>query len=228
MMLERGGFDTDIALTAADAKRLLAENAYAAMTVDLALPDQLGTSLIRELRTEEGTRELPIIVVSAHVDAGSKELNGDAFGIIDWISKPFDPERILRGIRLAVRRHDNGKPRVLHVEDDPDVLTVVSNIVGNAAEVTPAKDLKEARRWLSDEDFDLVILDLILPDGSGERLIPFLRKPASGSIPVIVFSAKEMSRETAENVAAALVKSETSNEDLMNTIKSILDVREQI
>ena len=226
MMLEQGGFDTDVALTAAEAKRLLAENAYAAMTVDLALPDQLGTSLIRELRTDEKTRDLPIVVVSAHIDAGSKELNGDAFGIIDWISKPIDPERVLQGVRMAVRGSDNGTPRVLHVEDDPDMLTVVANIVGNAAEVTPAKSLKEAQRRLRDEDFDLVILDLMLPDGSGESLIPSLRKPGGRATPVIVFSVKEASRDTAEGVAAALVEAQTSNEDLLNTIKSFLDVRE--
>ena len=102
---------------------------------------------------------------------------------------------------------------------------MVANIVGNAAEVTPAKSLREAQRRLRDEDFDLVILDLILPDGSGESLIPSLRKPGGRATPVIVFSVKEASRDAAEGVATALVKSQTSNEGLLISIKSFLDVR---
>ena len=222
MMLEQGGFAADVALTAAKAKRLLAENDYAAMTVDLALPDQLGTSLIRQLRAGDRTRDLPIVVVSANVDTGLKELNDDAFGIIDWIGKPIDPERVLRSIRRALR-HGDGSPRVLHVEDDPDVLTVVANIVGESGEVVPARSLKEAKQRLRDEDFDLVILDLTLPDGSGEDLIPALRSsPGGRATPVIVFSVMEVSRQAAEGVAASLLKARTSNEDLLNTIVSCL------
>ena len=222
MMLEQGGFAADVALTAAEAKRLLAENDYAAMTVDLALPDQLGTSLIRQLRAGDRTRDLPIVVVSANVDTGLKELNDDAFGIIDWIGKPIDPERVLRSIRRALR-HGDGSPRVLHVEDDPDVLTVVANIVGESGEVVPARSLKEAKQRLRDEDFDLVILDLTLPDGSGEDLIPALRSsPGGRATPVIVFSVMEVSRQAAEGVAASLLKARTSNEDLLNTIVSCL------
>ena len=224
IMLEEGGLGVDVAYDAAQAKRMLAEAGYAALTVDLDLPGQTGISLIRELRDAEPTRGIPIIVISAYVDRGSKELNGDAVGVIDWMAKPIDPERLLRGIGIAIRQHGNGRPRILHVEDDPDVREVVSTITRDIAEVTAANDLRAAKGLLERESFDLVLLDLLLPDGDGEDLLPLLRRPGKPATPVIVFSVKEMSRDSAQRVAAALVKSQTSNADLLATVRSLLDV----
>jgi PAS domain S-box-containing protein len=87
MMLEQSGLDTDIASNAMQAKQLLALHVYAAMTLDLGLPDQSGISLIRELRSNKQTANLPIIVVSANADKGRKELNAEAFSVVDWIVK---------------------------------------------------------------------------------------------------------------------------------------------
>jgi DNA-binding response OmpR family regulator len=102
MMLEQGGFAVDVALDATQAKRLLAERSYEGMTLDLRLPDQDGISLIRELRSQERTRALPIVVVSVKASEGKKELNGEAFLVMDWIDKPIDHSRLIRAVREAV------------------------------------------------------------------------------------------------------------------------------
>ncbi|UUZ64153.1 response regulator [Polaromonas sp. P1-6] len=47
MMLDKGGFEADMVHSAAQALELLTIQAYAAMTVDLRLPDQDGASLIQ-------------------------------------------------------------------------------------------------------------------------------------------------------------------------------------
>ena len=65
LMLEQDGLVADIAYDAAQAKQMLAQCNYAAMTLDLALPDQNGIAFIRELRIDKKTASLPIIVVSA-------------------------------------------------------------------------------------------------------------------------------------------------------------------
>ena len=81
-------------------------------------------------------------------------------------------------------------------------------------------NLQEARRKLAQETFDLIILDLNLPDGSGLDLLSML--PEHTSIPVVVFSAEEVGKDVAQQVAAALVKSRTSNEKLLETIKTFV------
>lgn len=74
--------------------------------------------------------------------------------------------------------------------------------------------------------FDLVILDLMLPDGDGEDILPLLNKPGQPSIPVIVFSAKDIPREVAKNIQAALTKSRTSTQDLLSIIRSTIQSRQ--
>ncbi len=217
-ILKNGGFETDIAYTALDAKRFLEQNNYNAMTLDLILPDEDGIGLIRELRKMEKTKDLPIIVVSVNASEGYKELNG-GFAIMDWLDKPIDTERLLSVVKMACVTKTDGKPCVLHIEDDPDVCHVVSTVLQNDMDVVCAGSLHEAKQKLGQRGFDMVILDLILPDGDGVDMLPYLK-----AIPVVIYSAKDVGRDISGKVAASLVKSRTSGEELLNTIRSILRI----
>ena len=64
----------------------------------------------------------------------------------------------------------------------------VDALVGRAADLYAAKTFGEAERRLANERFDLVILDLMLPDGVVEDLLPRLKGPGRSPTPVIVFS----------------------------------------
>ena len=217
MILREGGIDSDVAYDAEHAKALLTRNDYLAMTLDLMLPGQDGISLLRELREAAATHDLPVVVVSAKASEGRDELNGGAVNIVDWMNKPIDAERLLADLR-GLACHEDNRPRILHVEDDPDVASVVQAVLEEVAEVEVVATLAEARRQLASDNFQLVILDLTLPDGNGEELLPLLRHRTGGSIPVVVFSASEMEADLAESVSKALVKSLTSNEQLLDSI----------
>jgi DNA-binding NarL/FixJ family response regulator len=90
--------------------------------------------------------------------------------------------------------------------------------------VEPAFTLAEARRRLAEESFDLVILDLALPDGSGMDLLPLLGH-LTPPMPVLIFSAHEVDGEVAGRAASVLIKSQTSNRMLLETIRSVLASR---
>jgi PAS domain S-box-containing protein len=222
LMLEREGYRADVALDAAEARRLLRERSYAALTLDLVLPGQDGISLIRELRGNEATSRLPIVVVSVCAEDGRAELNGGAVGVVDWLVKPIDEHRLRSAMRQATRRPLGAGALILHVEDDPDLQRVVAAIVDSDATVEQALDLAAARERLARRRFDLVILDLSLPDGSGLELLPFLGSldPAT---PVLIFSAHEVDAAVADRVASVLVKSQTSNRELLERIRAALD-----
>ena len=221
LMLEQNGLLTHVARNAAQARQLLGLHDYAAMTLDLGLPDQNGISLIRELRTNKKTAYLPIIVVSANASKGRKELNGDAFTVIDWINKPIDHAHLVSALEQAIAQSASTRPRVLHVEDDADIYRVVHTIVGGIADTENAPTVAAARKLLRDRHFDLAILDVTLPDGSGMELLRELNS-ASPPVPVMVFSAHEITKEVAVQVQAFLVKSRTDNEQLLATIKRIV------
>ena len=223
-MLSNDGVAADIVYNAADAKQALLDNHYDAMTLDLVLPDQDGISLVREIRQIEETRELPIVVVSAKAIEGKKELNGHAFGIIDWIQKPIDQAYLNATLLRAIRSGPDFKPHILHVEDDLDVARVVSTLVNDIATVTLAINLAEGKELLRSQKFDLVILDLMLPDGAGEELLVVAQENGTEPPPFIVFSAKEIQSTTiSDDIRAALVKSRTSNEKLVSTIRAAIE-----
>jgi len=223
LMLKQKHFDVDIAYDARQAKQLLKTHHYAAMTVDLMLPDQNGISLIRELRAGNETKHLPIVVVSAKAEQGQSELKGAAFGVIDWLKKPIDQDQLLAAVQQATHMRHGDKLHVLHVEDDPDVTKVVSAILAQDAQITRAGGLHEALQKLKQESFDLIIVDIGLPDGSGLDLLPAINQLAN-STPVAIFSAHDVDNDTAHKVDAALVKGRTSNQQLLDTIRSLAAV----
>lgn len=224
MMLEQHGFEVDVATSLAEARRRIDETTYAAVTIDLSLPDGDGLTLVQEVRAHGRRPGLPFVVVSARAEPTRGELRGHCLGIADWVMKPIDPLRLRSAVAAAaaagVPRTRKGRPRVLHVEDDEDLRRVVAAAVADVAVVRGAASAAEATALLGEETFDAVVLDLGLPDGSGADLLPAIER--HGPIPIIVFSAAEPSKELATSLAATLVKARTTADDLSAKLVSLL------
>src|SRR5579859_2839691 len=213
--LDREGFDCDVATTLKGARELSSRQPYAGLTLDLGLPDGNGLDLLKELRQNPATAQLPIIVISAHLEQNKLDLTGHAFGLVDWLEKPIPEDRLREALRSCCPPGSTRKPRVLHVEDDADITRVVATLLRDTADVVPASTVLSAWELLKEEDFDLMIIDLGLPDGSGLELLPALKKSTRAPIPSLVFSSHEISPRTERYVSAALLKSQTSNQDLV-------------
>ncbi len=223
-MLERRGYRADIADSAEEAKRLLGQNRYDAMTLDITLPGQDGLSLVRDLQADEKTADLPIMVISAKASV-ERDASGASLNVLDWLDKPFQAERVFDILReqtdLALRH-----PVILHVEDDADLRQVLRVLIGGKGEVVTANTLNAAKKMLGLRSFDLIILDIGLPDGSGLDLLPYLTE-IGRKIPVMVFSAHELDAGAAAQVDVALVKSRTSNQQLLETIMNLVGKHER-
>ncbi|MBT3358887.1 MAG: PAS domain S-box protein [Rhodospirillales bacterium] len=224
IILSQSGMTTDIAYDAKSAKALLKTNRYDAMTVDIVLPDQDGVSMIRELRRRKDTRNLPIVIVSGRAKETREKIKTSTLGIVDWLNKPINEDQLSHAITLAVRPDLNraGKPRLLYVEDDPDLVSVVSSLVAEYADTTIAGSISEGKRYLRDGSFDLVIVDVKLPDGSGLDLLELAKDKKGGATPVIVFSGEEIDEDMTKRIDAALVKSRTSDQKLLETIQDLV------
>ena len=217
VMVDRSGCDSDLAQSAAEAKALMRERSYAAITLDIGLPDQDGLALLRELHSDAQFTPVPVIVVSATAEEGKLKLDGERLGIVDWLSKPIDEQRLLADLRSTVRAGEQ-RTRVLHVEDDADVCSVVRTLAQDFAECEAAGSLAEAKARLQRGNYDLVLLDLGLPDGSGWDLLPLIES-MTPSPRVVIFSARDADPVSRERASTFLVKSQTSEQQLIDAIK---------
>ncbi|WP_106640040.1 CHASE3 domain-containing protein [Allosphingosinicella vermicomposti] len=215
------GFACDIVDSADALHARLEEQRYAAIILDLLLPDEDGIGLIRSLRADPRHAATPIIVVSTHEDDVEGEIS-QALSVVDWLQKPLPLDRLIARVRDVLDLGANGQPRILHVDDDPDVLNIVATAFDRRAIVHSVPGLETARAALAKDDFDLVILDLGLADGSGLELLPDLRRDDGKPIPIVIFSAQDADPRLAREVDAVLTKSRASLGRLVDTVEVLV------
>lgn len=222
LMLSQAGFVPTVAATAGEAMSLLARRQFRAMTLDLMLPDLPGASLFRAIRAQPETRDLPVIVVTASGDGEREAIEGDAVGVIDWLIKPIDEERLIAGLRRAVKTNANGRPRLLHVEDDEDIRAVIRHLLSGQTEIQAASTLTEALEAAAAGPFDIGLIDIDMPDGCGLDVIPHLRDRQGLPAPIVVFTGADAGPVKMRQVEATLVKSRARNEELVDTIRRLI------
>lgn len=200
-VLAQAGFGCDAAATVDDARRLLGSRDYQAVIVE---PDLPGLELVRD---ELARRAEPVPVLFVSSNSASLTEDEPWEGLVATVARVTESQ--------AFRR----MPRVLYVEDDPDLVQVVRQHLRRIATVVGVPTLTAATAALEHEPFDVVLLDLALPDGSGLDLLPELRRR---DVPVVVFSAQEVEHGVRQRVRAALVKSDTSTERLVDVVQAAL------
>src|SRR6218665_1435200 len=85
-----------------------------------------------------------------------------------------------------------GMEKVLLVDDEVEICILLSGILQREGFITSyALSLKEARERLASESFEVIFLDLNLPDGIGYQLIPSI-KDKSEKAKIIVVSAHDV------------------------------------
>ena len=113
-------------------------------------------------------------------------------------------------------------PRLLYVEDDEDLISVIRAALAGRVEVVPARSLREAERLLREEEFGLLILDQLLPDGNGISLLDRIAECRGHRVPIIILSAADVPSDAYSKVAAVLIKSQVSAAQVATTILSYL------
>lgn len=214
--LRRAGFSGDVAPSCHDVRKFTAEKTYAAIILDLTLPGDQSISLIRDLRSDPRHASVPILVATSD---GSSEVS-QAIAVVDWLHKPISADKLVKGVQKAIPEDD--RPRILHVEDDIDILGIVASAFEGRAILESVTDLDEARTALKERYYDLVILDLALPGGSGLELLPVMHRDDGKPIPVVIFSAQDEDPELAKRVEALLTKSRASLDDLVETVETLI------
>src|SRR6516164_7447507 len=99
--LHAAGYETDVLTTAAEAQTAVTTTRYAAMVLDLGLPDGDGLSVLREIRRREDP--LPVLVLTARGGLQDR-VSGLRSGADDYLVKPFAFEELLARLEALLRR----------------------------------------------------------------------------------------------------------------------------
>lgn len=105
--LQLQGFTVDLVATAAEAEAALGTDAFAAVVLDVMLPDGSGRDILTAMRGRGDTT--PVIMLTAQ-DTLADRLAGLDGGADDHLGKPFELDELAARLRVLVRRR-NGQAR---------------------------------------------------------------------------------------------------------------------
>lgn len=101
--LEKAGFRVAAAGDGEEGLRQLFAARPDALVLDLMLPGMNGLEILREVRGEPATHDLPVIVLTAR-SAEMDKLLGFEHGADDYLTKPFSPRELVARVKALVRR----------------------------------------------------------------------------------------------------------------------------
>lgn len=101
--LELDGFDVDLAGGGREALERASEAPPDLMLLDVMMPEIDGLTVLRRLRSDPATANIPVIVLTARSLAEDR-VKGLDLGADDYITKPFDLEELIARVRTVLRR----------------------------------------------------------------------------------------------------------------------------
>jgi DNA-binding response OmpR family regulator len=102
------GFDYQSALNGTQAVEKAHRNHPDLIVLDIMLPDFDGFEVARLLRSEADTRGIPIVMLTA-LDREEYRQRGKTAGASAYLTKPFDPDRLLAAIKENARTNGSAK-----------------------------------------------------------------------------------------------------------------------
>jgi two-component system, cell cycle response regulator DivK len=97
VLLEMSGWRVAAAPTGAEALRLASEQPPDLVLLDLGLPDLNGTEVLRRLKADPATQQIPVVALTGH-DLPEERAAALAAGCADYLVKPVDTRALLEAL----------------------------------------------------------------------------------------------------------------------------------
>ena len=145
-VLERHGYAVLEAGTGTEGLGLIAGEEIDALILDVNLPDMSGFDIVRQLRTDDRTRLLPVIHVSAASIQTGDIITGLDAGADAYLIHPVDPDVLLATLRTLLRVRDT--EHALR-ESEARFRDIFSQVAAPIAVIDPELRIHESNRALS-------------------------------------------------------------------------------
>ncbi|MDA7705229.1 response regulator [Rickettsiales bacterium] len=97
--LENNNFSINVAKDSSEARKLIKDNEYNLIVIDVMLPNETGIDFLKDFRK---TSNIPTIILSAMSDAEDR-IYGLENGANDYITKPFEPKELVLRIKNLLK-----------------------------------------------------------------------------------------------------------------------------
>ncbi len=194
----------------------------AAITLDILMPGKDGWQVLRELKEDSDTQDIPVIIISILDD---RRL-AFSLGAAEYITKPMAKDVLLKKLRNLEGRIPVS--RVLAVDSDAENLRFIGRSLEEAGyEVTVCYNSHDAIRNIVDFRPHMVILSLGMPQESGLDVVEFIKtSEESRDLALIVITSREFSAQEIEalngRIKAIFRKGFHGEEDLAMELKNCI------
>ncbi len=186
------GYAVDTAVNGEQALHKAREQRYAAISLDLILPDRPGLEVLSNIRDRGPGSTAPVLAVSMATDERIRA----SFPIADVIAKPLQAGQVGTVLaKVGVLQRPGAK--VMVIDDDPMALLVMGETLQSMglAHVAMPSGL-QALNELELHRPDAIILDLMMPDFDGFSVLAMLgKRPGWREIPVFIWTSMLLTEE---------------------------------
>lgn len=198
-----------------------------AIVLDIMLPVIDGWTILKKLKADPRTKNIPVHMMSAGNEKASKAKKEGAIG---FLKKPIEKEQLDEAFELLSAAHLKYNLNTVLVVEDQELHSALlaQQLTEKGVEVKQAFTGKEALDLLEEYTFDCIILDLKLPDISGFELLDRIKAvPHLSHIPVIINTAMELDQDKMAHIMkyteAMVLKSNKSNDRLMDEVSLFMN-----
>lgn len=213
-LLEEQGWVADCYYSAEDALDQLHVSLPDLIIVDYRLPRMNGDEFARQIRMTLRTRELPLLMLTDATGSETERIGLES-GADAYVAKSADTDVLLMRINALLRKSP-GRGSIAGIESSPkrsrllivdDSHTYLEYLRGHLEQdgydVIAVDNSAKALKIIEDENFDCLVIDLIMPDMSGTELcfkLDALRRKRDRLFQIVMLT----SRETKEDMMRGL------------------------
>jgi len=189
------GYRVVVAGEGDEALKLIEEQDFDTVLLDLRLPGKDGLQVLGEARLKKPT--IRGIIITAYPTVGSA-VDAMKLGAIDFLPKPIDLERLNRLMEAAPESADKKRKTVLIVDDEASVRESLKDWLCDAGYQAETTDSGEkALELIKQKEYGLLIVDLKLPGKNGIEVLKEARRvaPDLGGIIITAYPSVESAVE---------------------------------